>query len=166
MRVCSQSISASGLAWFGSACSVQSPLLTHQRNVWRLCIWLLDGLTWYKWFQAGHQTAVLQPSRGKLGIHLRQRQAEAWRRILSKPPQTEEIFQFLRGVAHSVHTVHKEENSSSLPHFNLPTRDGSDRSSLWSMWLGSVRHLHQPRRGCHAAPRLASVSSVFPAVDE
>ncbi len=45
-------------------------------------------------------------------------------------PQTEECFQFLRGAACSVHTMHKEENSSGLPHFDLLTHDGLDYGSL------------------------------------
>ncbi len=32
-----------------------------------------------------------------------------------------------------------------------------------NQWLGSLRHLHQQRGGCHTTPQLDSASSVFPA---
>ncbi len=61
-------------------------------------------------------------------------EAEASRGVARHPrhtaSQTEEFFQFLRGMARSVHTAHKEGNSSGLPHFDLPTRNGSDHGSL------------------------------------
>ncbi len=72
-------------------------------------------------------------------------------------PRTEELFQFLRGVACSG----RMGNSPGLPHFDLPTCDGSDCGSLWGLRLGSVPRLHYPSRGCSAAPRLASASNVF-----
>ncbi len=102
--------------------------------------------------------------RQKLGIHKRQRQAKAWCGILGVScliPKN--VFQFLQGTACFIHTAHEEGNSSGLPHFDLPTTDGSDCGNHWDMWLDSLRHLHWPRRDCHAVPRFASATSVFPA---
>ncbi len=76
------------------------------------------------------------------------------RHLRHATPQTEEFFLFLRGAAHSIHTAHKEENSSGLPHFDLPTRDGSDCGSIWGMQLGSVHRLHSRGEAC-ATPSLA-----------
>ncbi len=61
-------------------------------------------------------------------------EAEASRGTARHPrnamPRTEECFQFLRGAAHSIHTAHKEGNSSGLPHFDLPRTNGSDCGNL------------------------------------
>ncbi len=60
-------------------------------------------------------------------------------------------FRFLWGAACSVHTAHEEGNSSGLPHSDLPTTNGSDRSSHSGVWLSLLYCLHYPRRECRGA---------------
>ncbi len=48
----------------------------------------------------------------------------------------QEFFHFLRDAARSIHTAHREGNSSNLPHFDLP--------DIW--WLGSWQPLRHVAR--------------------
>ncbi len=49
------------------------------------------------------------------------------------------VFQFTRGAAFSIHTAHEETNSSGLPHFDLLTTDGSDRSQGCQVIMRKIR---------------------------
>ncbi len=81
--------------------------------------------------------------------------AEASRGMAWHPQRTAtrniEVFQFLPSATCSIHTAHEERNSSGLPHFDLPATDGSDRGTVWGMWL-SLLCCHTSQ-GEAAAPR-------------
>ncbi len=53
-------------------------------------------------------------------------------------------------LSFSGHTAHEASHSSGLPHFYLPTRNGSDRGSLWGMRLGAPSTLAKERLPRHA----------------
>ncbi len=74
------------------------------------------------------------------GIYERQRQTEPWHGILGAPCLVlKSVFQF-------------QQDSSGLPHFDLPTTIGSDHCTIYTS------------QGETAAPRLASALNIFPAL--
>ncbi len=132
--------------WFIHKVHYSLPLTSHSFNYSQIAVWTMLLIIPHTDWKSGLVFHISLSVNWLISWAGNTPEAEASQDTLRHPwcaPLcTKECFQFLGGVGCSVHTAHKEGNFSGLPHFDLPTTNDSDCSSLWGMWLDLLPHLH------------------------